>query len=53
VLGSSESGKRSDLQFGGALPAGDTRQVNARLQEYLDSPTCRRFTGIEGVSLTL
>ena len=39
------------LMFG--IPAGDDREVSARLQEYLSSAACTRLTGLEGVSLTL
>ena len=39
------------LMFG--LAAEDSREINARLQEYVSSAACTRFTGIEGVSLSL
>jgi hypothetical protein len=39
------------LMFG--LADSDARQINARLQEYLASSACTRYTGIDGVSLTL
>ncbi len=39
------------LMFG--LQADDSREISARLQEYVASSACTRLTGLEGVSLTL
>ena len=39
------------LMFG--VASNDSRQINARLQEYVSSAACTRYTGTEGVSLSL
>ncbi len=39
------------LMFG--LPETDDREIGARLQAFVASGACTRFTGFEGVSLTL
>ncbi|MEE4192738.1 MAG: hypothetical protein V2I66_14250 [Halieaceae bacterium] len=39
------------LMFG--LPESDEREISARLQSFVASGACTRFTGLEGVSLTL
>ena len=39
------------LMFG--LPESDEREIGARLQSFVASAACTRFTGLEGVSLTL
>lgn len=39
------------LMFG--LPESDEREIGARLQSFVASSACTRFTGFEGVSLTL
>ena len=44
-------GSFDGLMFG--LASDDSRQVNARLQEYVASAACTRYTGTEGVSLSL
>ena len=39
------------LMFG--LPEADDREISARLQSFVASGACTRFTGLEGVSLSL
>jgi len=39
------------LMFG--VPQSDQAQVNARLQEFVQSRACTRFTGLEGAHLAL
>ncbi len=35
------------------LPESDEGEINARLQSFVASGACTRFTGFEGVNLTL